>query len=517
VPLVCALALAQGDPAIDARRLRADLDYLCSPKLAGRLSLSPGAEQAARYIAEEFRKAGLAASLQQFPLAAYSPDRNGTKLAVIRDGGRTELRAGRDYRGGFWRELSIKAPLVFAGYGITAPEYHYDDYATIDARGKVVLVFDHEPQETDAHSIFNGGGHTRYANSRVKLENARRHGAVALLVVSEPLRKHAGALDARPRVSGGQALRATAPRQAIEEDSIPLVQLSDHAAADALGPSGRTPADLQRAIDSDLKPASMSVPDTIIELRTAPADLRRGQSANVAGLLEGSDPALRGETIMITAHYDHLGVQNGHLYPGANDNASGTVAVMELARVFAGGERPRRSLLFVVFGSEEEGLLGSYYYAAHPLRPLETTRAVLNLDMIARDEEHIPQSRGVVEIPRDTRNAINLVGVFYSPDLEAAIRRANAGTGLEISTKFDRDHDLNVLFRCDHFPFLLHDVPAAWIFGGFHPGYHEPTDTVDRLNFAKLHKVVRLAGEVARSLANSEHPPRFRSASGEAL
>jgi Zn-dependent M28 family amino/carboxypeptidase len=270
---------------------------------------------------------------------------------------------------------------------------------------------------------------------------------------------------------------------------------------------------LQTAIDRDLSPKSMLLPDTKIALVSDGTDARRGQSANVVGRLEGSDPQLRRETILITAHYDHLGMHNGRIYPGANDNASGSVGVMELARLFAQDSvRPRRSLLFVVFGSEEEGLLGSYYYVAHPLYPLAATRAVLNLDMIARDETHIPQSQGVVEIPADTRNEINLVGAFYSPDLEATIRKANEKVGLEISTKFDRDHDLNALFRCDHFPFLLHDVPAIWLFGGWHPGYHEPSDTIDRLDFPKLEKVVRLAYESARSLADAPSTPRFQAA-----
>jgi hypothetical protein len=129
--------------------------------------------------------------------------------------------------------------------------------------------------------------------------------------------------------------------------------------------------------------------------------------------------------------------------------------------------------------------------------------------MIARDEAHIPQSQGVVEIPPDTRNEINLVGVFYSHDLEGVIRNANQKIGFEISTKFDRDHDLNALFRCDHFPFLLRNVPAVWLFGGWHPGYHEPSDTIDQLDFPKLEKVVRLAYASARALADSPATPRF--------
>jgi len=291
-----------------------------------------------------------------------------------------------------------------------------------------------------------------------------------------------------------------------------VVQVSDKIAAELLQVSGRTPAEIAQAIDGDLRPHSMALPDTQIELKTTPVNLRRGISANAVGLLEGSDPALRGETILLMAHYDHLGTQNGHVYPGANDNASGTAGVMELARMFAANaRRPRRSLLFVVFGSEEELMLGSYYYVEHPLRPLETTRAALNLDMIARDEAHIPQSQGVVDIPADTANEINLVGGFYSPDLLAAIQQANAKTGLEISTKFDRDHDLNALFRCDHLPFLLHDVPAIWFFGGWHPGYHEPSDTVEKLNFTKLERVVRLVYWTAEAVADAGRPPQFRA------
>jgi hypothetical protein len=519
---LCAIAIAQRNPnALSLSRMRADLQYLCSEKLQGRASLSPGADLAASYIGAEFKKAGLSSAspdgdfLQKFtliaPITVPSLPARGN-LVAVRQGTRIEFLPGKDYRSTYWQVLKISAPLAFVGYGITAPEYGYDDYAGINVTGKVVLAFDHEPQETDPHSLFNGTGHTRYATTRVKAEIARRHGALALMLVGEPLRRHSGAFDPSPRPAGKPSLRATAPRQSLDDASIPVLSVSDRVAAELLPTSGRTPAELQSAIDRDLKPRSMLLPDTAVEFSVPGAEVRRGQSANVAGYLEGADKELRSETIMITAHYDHLGIQNGHLYPGANDNASGSVAVMELARLFAQGRvHPRRSLLFVVFGSEEEGLLGSYYYVAHPLRPLITTRAVLNLDMIARDEAHIPQSRGVVEIPGDTRNQINLVGAFYSRDLEAVIRKADEKVALDITTKFDHDHDLNVLFRCDHFPFLLHDVPAVWIFGGFHPGYHEPSDTIDQLDFPKLGKVVRLTYESATTLANASATPRFRS------
>jgi Zn-dependent M28 family amino/carboxypeptidase len=166
-------------------------------------------------------------------------------------------------------------------------------------------------------------------------------------------------------------------------------------------------------------------------------------------------------------------------------------------------------VLFTVFGSEEELMLGSFYYTAHPLRALASTRTVLNLDMIGRDEAHIPQSEGVLQIPPDTGNEINLVGTKYSPDLLTTIERENRTVGLVLDTKFDRDHMLNALFRCDHLPFLVANVPAVWFFGGFHPGYHEPSDTVEALNFPKIEKVIRLAYRVAAEVANAPAGPRF--------
>lgn len=211
IATLCAVALAQtGSPAVSLSRMRADLEYLCSENLQGRASLSPGAEMAARYIAAAFEKAGLGPAaadggfLQRFPLIATAapspaasrpasaPDRARNNMAVVREGVRTEFRPGADYRVSSWGTLNLSAPLAFVGYGITAPEYGYDDYAGLDVTGKIVLAFDHEPQERDPRSIFNGAGHTRYANSHVKSEIAGRHGALALMIVSEPIRKHPG-------------------------------------------------------------------------------------------------------------------------------------------------------------------------------------------------------------------------------------------------------------------------------------------------------------------------------------
>ncbi len=495
-------------------RLQADLEFLTSDALAGRVSLSPQAEIAARFIAADFQRTGLqpvaGSYLQEFPLIGYRADPSKRAMTLRRAAASKAFTAGTDFAGAFSRDVRVQAPVVFAGYGITAPEYSYDDYAGLDATGKIVLMFDHEPQEDDPRSVFNGTGQTLHAGRLIKIMNAQRHGAVAVLIASEPIRRHTGLLEATPLGAGqGQPLRASAPPQALDDpQQIPAFSISDSALAQLLG--ARNPAALQRAIEGSLQPQSLALSDTVVELRAGVVEQRRALSFNAVGLLEGSDPALRSETVLITAHHDHLGVQNGRVYPGANDNASGTVAVMELARLFAAQDaRPKRSLCFIVFGSEEQLMLGSFYYTAHPLRPLSATRAVLNLDMIGRDEAHIPQSEGVLRIPADTSNSLNLVGGAYSADLVAAVERANRPIGLTLDAKFDRDHTLNALFRCDHLPFLVAGVPALWLFGGFHPGYHEPSDTIEKLNFPKMEKVIQLAFNAALDIANAPAPPRF--------
>jgi hypothetical protein len=410
------------------RRLRADLDFLTSGVLAGRVSLSPEAEIAARYIASDFERTGLQPAsgnsyLQEFPLIAYRGNPQERTLTLTR-GGVAKPIPGTEIAGAFKSEVRIRAAVVFVGYGISAPEYGYDDYANIDVTGKTVLMFDHEPQEDDPQSVFNGTGHTLHAGRSIKAANARRHGAVAVLIASEPLRRHPGLLESSARgTNQGQVPRPSAPSQALEDGGqILAFSVGDNVLAELLNVLPEKPAELQRAIDTTLRPHSATLPDTVIDLHSKNAEQRRGTPFNVVGLLEGNDPVLKSETILIAAHYDHLGVVNGHVYPGANDNGSGTAAVMELARLFVGSRgRPKRSVLFTVFGSEEELMLGSFYYTAHPLRALAGTRTVLNLDMIGRDKAHIPQSEGVLQIAPDTGNEINLVGTKYSPDLLATL------------------------------------------------------------------------------------------------
>ena len=509
--------IAAGLDDIQAAKLRADLTFLASDAMEGRMSLERGSEVAIQWIAAEFAKAGLKPAfgdsfLQPVPLVEYKMDRESTSLKIRIHGADQTLHAP-DVTGNYPNDGLYKGAVVFAGFGITAPELHYDDYAGIDARGKIVLVFNHEPQEDDANSIFNGKGNTRYANSRAKMMIAQRHGAVALLVAPDPNHKagnQRGALDAQGR--GGISLRTPRPTQAIaEEASIPVFNVSAKVAETLLAATGKKPGELQSAIDSTLKPQSAALGDAEAELHVATAQRKRQLSYNVAGIVEGSDPRLKNETVLFSGHYDHDGLRiDGAIYHGADDNGSGTVGIVSLAHAFAKNPvKPKRSLLFVVFAAEERGLLGSYYYAAHPLRPLDTTRAQINFDMIGRDEKDSTQTHGLIDIAADTSNEVNIVGTKYSPDYRKEVEQANEFVGLHLNYKWDDDTVLNVLFRSDQYPLLLHDIPAMWWFTGFHPDYHQITDTADKINYAKMEKILKLAYISGFDFADTSNPPRF--------
>jgi Zn-dependent M28 family amino/carboxypeptidase len=547
----------KGLASLTESALRTDLQYLASDKLAGRMSLQRGDDEAIHWISDQFAGAGLKPAgepggnsgpegkpgwLQSFELIEYRPDRAATVITLTRSGVQTAWHAPEAF-GAYKHAVDLTAPVVFAGFGITAPELGYDDYKGLNARGKIVLVFDHEPQEDDPRSIFNGTGNTRYATTRVKLLNAQAHGAVAMVVVAEPNRKHLTNAERAARIGGSITRTVPLPLQAIANDEvhIPAALVLDKVAASLLATTGTTGSALQSAIDANLAPQSRELPDTTLTLHYRNTTERSGTTSNVAGLLEGSDPSLGAETILISAHHDHDGAapcspdpdsagstaaaqggidENGKPTPpapgclqvwhGADDNGSGTVGVVELAKAFAAnGVRPRRSILFVVFASEERGLLGSYWMAAHPVRPLATTRAMINFDMIGRDEKASPQTDGLIQIPADTTHRLNLIGALYSPDYDRVVHEEDKRVGLVLDDRFDHESALNVFFRSDQFPFVLHDVPAFWWFTGFHPDYHHITDTAEKIDYAKMRDILELAYLSAWRFADDATPPAF--------
>jgi hypothetical protein len=508
--------VAPGFNTIQEATLRANLAFLSSDALQGRMSLQPGDEVAAEWVASEFAKAGLKPAvngsyLQDVPLIEYRNDRKQSYVALERGGAEKQWKFPDAY-GAFPQDVDVKGDVVFAGFGITAPELHYDDYKGIDASGKIVLIFEHEPQETDAKSIFNGTGNTRYATTRVKVQNAQAHGAIGVLIVAEPNRKHPSNQERVARIGGSDTRATPIPSQALADDSLhtPAAVVSDAIGQELFANAGITPSEAQTKIDRDLTTQSRALPDTNITIHFKNLFSRTGTAHNVAGLLEGSDSKLNQETLIISAHHDHNGASGKEVWHGADDNGSGTVGVVALAHAFATNPiKPKRSILFVVFAAEERGLLGAYYMAAHPLRPLDETKAMLNFDMIGRNETESEQTKGLIQIPADTTNRLNLIGGTYSPEYRHIVEQENAHIGLVLDDRFDHESALNIFFRSDQFPFVLHDIPAFWWFTGFHPDYHHTTDTFDKINYKKMAHILQLAYLTAFRLGDAKDTPKF--------
>ncbi len=469
----------------------AHIKYLSSPALQGRLTGSPELEKAAAYIAHQFRSAGLkpvsGSYLQEFEVTAHTALGKGNKLTLVVAQRIKELVEQRDF---LPLNLSTNGetmgPLVFAGYGITAPEYHYDDYEKVDARGKVVLLLRHEPQEADEKSVFAGKNYTTHAELASKVSNAKMHGAAAILLVND-LPNHPGDDD---------RLEPFTPAMGTEDYGLPVVQISARWANELLATAHSDLTGLLKAIDADLKPRSFDLPADDAARMTVKISIEKRQVHNVVGFWPGRTK----EYIILGAHYDHLGLgfehslapsMAGTVHPGADDNASGTAGVIELARAIAHSRAHKRGFLFLCFAGEEEGLLGSAYFANHPLEPLGEASAMINMDMIGRLRH----------------NKVYVGGVSSGSTFKPIVEKAAKDYGL--------DDDLTgsgVDGSSDHTSFLVKGVPTLFFFSGLHSDYHKPSDTWEKINADDAVKLLGEIDEIALTLADAAERPVFARA-----
>ena len=263
-------------------------------------------------------------------------------------------------------------------------------------------------------------------------------------------------------------------------------------------------------------PPPMTAEDVVIEL-TASVNRERVTQYNVVGLIEGSDPTLKDEWIILCAHFDHQGATDARIFNGADDDASGVAGLIEIAEAYAlaarAGHRPRRSILFAAWNAEERGLLGAWAYTEHPLIPLEQTVAVINMDMIGRNEEVPPDGgsrfRGLdPQTATSNRNTVNILGYSYSQDLRRATEAANEGDRPDTRFRYDNNRS-NLLRRSDRWPFLTRGVPAIFIHTGLHPDYHTEHDRPERLNYNKMARIVQLVHQLSWNLTQDDGRPAF--------
>ena len=470
------------------------IKFLSSDQLKGRGDGTKELDLAGDYIADHFRNFGLKPGgdngkyLQHFDLVVGA--KLGRKNVVVyRQGEHSEkLNVEEAFVPlSFSASASIEAPLVFAGYGITAPEYHYDDYQGLDVSGRIAIVLRHEPQENDEHSVFAGRQLTSHSEIANKATNAKNHGAKAMVLVSD-LGNHPGQVDellSLDEVSGPQ------------EMTIPVIQVKAEAVNGWLKPSGPTLEELRQAIDKDLSNHSMALDPSGRLALTVEIERIHRKAANVIAELPGSEPPLADQYIVVGAHYDHLGLGEhdslaprlrGQIHHGADDNASGTSGVLELADALAhAGERPRHSVVFICFAGEELGLLGSAYYANHATFPLERTVAMINMDMIGRVSS----------------NRLYIGGTGTSPNFQKLVEDANSGV------KFALSYSASGYGASDQTSFAVHEVPVLFFFSGLHSDYHKPSDTWDKIDATNGARVVELVWHVFQGLDALQDKPQY--------
>jgi hypothetical protein len=534
VPVVFAQGHAPQNESIRQEDLRADLFFLAGDSMRGRLTDTEENRATADFIRSRFERMGLKPAgpggsyFQPYNLmVATLGEGNGLDVmgGAAGDGAARHLREGQEF---YPHRVSASGraagPVVFAGFGISAPHLQYDDL-TGNLQGQIVLVLDHEPGERDPASPFDGVVTSEPSTAWRKALAAQEKGAVAVLFVAD-VHNHPGAAsfeaaaraywpETPPRILN-YTLAAWADRI-----HIPVAQISPALAASLVAGTRKTLEELSKSAETGRGVTPLPLPGVRVELRTA-VDRHIVPDRNVVALMEGSDPRLKDEWVIVSAHYDHNGADATQIFNGADDNGSGTVALVEIAEAYAlaakDGRRPRRSVLFAAWNSEERGLLGAWAYTEQPLAPLTTIAAVLNMDMIGRNEE-IPIGGGArftgfeVQSAESNSNAVNMMGFSKVPDITAAVERANSGLALDLKKRYDNNSS-NLVRRSDQWPFLQRGVAAMGFMTGLHPDYHTQYDRPEKINYVKMEKIARLVHQASWDLANAEtrpKPPASRS------
>ncbi len=508
-----ALGAAAQKADVTEQNLRTNIAYLASDQLEGRRTGEAGATTAAGYIANLFAqyklKAGFSQTingktsknfLQKFPyVTGVEPAETGNEFrlnlknvnsSIVQVEQNNPVNPIKFSPNG----EATDAKIVFAGFGIESAESKFNDYEGLDVAGKVVLAFDGNPENDTPRSSFS-----RF-DARAKAKIAKDKGAVGLLLIS---REDKFGNDKYARVKYDQTLG---------ESAIPVFAVSRVSAANILGIK-----------DTELKTIETLTAmkkDTTAQVKLGFRDLsptvtfkvnfvkKTTDAYNVVGILEGTDDVLKNEAIVIGAHFDHLGkggqgslaVNSTEIHHGADDNASGTGALIEMARIFAKEKKNKRTIIFIAFGGEEEGLLGSKYYVNNPVFALDKTVAMLNMDMVGRlkDDKLTIGGIGTASEWRDLVTKKNEIIPPVYGDSKKNNFAPTSGEKKESVYRFSLQLNEDGFGPSDHSSFYGKQIPVLFFFTGTHDDYHKPTDTADKINYAGLLKIIEYVADITR-------------------
>jgi peptidase M28-like protein len=483
--------------SITPGELRMHLQFLASPELGGRYTLSPSFAIAARYIASRLEADGFKGAgengnfLQSFQVVASKPDTAKSLLEISFDGKPKSYHFGDFYIPAESANGDAQGKIVFVGTGISSPSQHQDDYAGLDVKGKIVLIVPGTPSSVASLE------RNEYGQG-----SARAHGAVGILQL--PPQRFLELMKGK----GFQERAASRENIRLARDgegNLPQVTLGPALAEELLAACGLDLKTIYQAANHKEKLQGKSV--DVTAKMTVSTQQTKSTTQNVAGILEGTDPVLKNEYVVFSAHYDHLKTSpGGEIYPGADDDGSGTTSVLAIAHAMS-LERPKRSVLVIFHAGEELGLLGSEYNTDYaPVVPLKQIVADLNIDMIGRSK--LPGDNAMEDEHLTDANTVYLVGSNrISHELHQLSEETNSQfQNMKLDYYYnDPNNPERIYFRSDHWNYAKHGIPIIFYFDGTSVDYHRPTDTIEKIDFTKMTKVARLVFETGWRIANLDH------------
>jgi hypothetical protein len=479
--------------SITAEELEVHLDFLASDEFKGRNTPSPELKITSRYIATLMKSYGLkplmpdGSYFQDIPLEVSTIDPTLSRMRLIAKSGSKNFCFARDFgiSDRRFQDTRISGDLVFIGLGLFSPKHGWDDFGDVNIEGKIAVMLDAELPES--HPLSAPGNRSLF---RQRSRRAGQRGSIAVLNVISEERE-------RNFVEKGYLFDTTGRAQLAEELKTVWIssQSQSYLSADirhsmASEVLGISPSELQAMFAAikrgeqvparDLKGRNLDI--------TIAVNTQKNYTSNVVALLEGTDERLKEEYVLFGSHHDHIGAREGKVFNGADDNGSGTVAMLEIAQALAIA-RPKRSVILVWHTAEEKGLWGSRYFVENSPVPVAKMSAELNMDMLCRNNP----------------NSIYLIGSNkLSSELDDTIHKVNdAYIHMNLDYTYDDPgHPENFFFRSDQYPYIQYGIPAVWFFCGTTEDYHQETDTVERVDFEKMEKVTRLVYLTAMKLGN---------------
>jgi len=502
----------QGIGKINSEDLRTYVSFLASPSMKGRSNGESELEIALNYLVSQASLMGLkpangSSYLQPYSIMKKFIDPKKSMIKVFNsemDSVKLTEPMYQLFPAGAG-DFEIEGEVAFAGYGIKADKYKYNDLENITPEGKILLLMNRSPLSEDGtRYLFEEPIWSSFMSIQAKITGLMFSKAKAILIVSDPKSGFSSIEEQYPGIANelesSKYLKGSKPL-VFDMPAMPRIIFVHRSVADELlRGTGHTLEELQKVIDTNLKPQSFLIPGKRLKI-TEVSNTEEVTLHNVAAWIEGSDPQLKKELVVFSGHADHVGESGDKVYPGADDNASGCAAILEIAQAFQSlDKKPLRSVLFLWVTGEEIGLFGSQSYVNNPLFPLENTVADLNIDMIGR-------VKGVAdttsENPMTGENGVFVITGNQSKELVAIADEVDKKSPIDMDYSLSgRSHPLQLFSRSDHYNFVKKDIPVLFFSTGLHTDYHKPDDTADKLDYEKMELITKAIYEIGYTVAN---------------